>query len=386
MTLIQMAIAFVTRHPAVTSAIVGPRTMDAPRLLPAADGIVLSDDVLDRIDAIVAPGVTVNVADNVWNTEHDGAGRGVAPAVTRDAPSFGIMTAPSQVDYGDVLRVWRDADAIPEIEHAWLFDHLMPIGGDPERTDLRGLDAAGGARRPDASGCASACWSPATASGRPRCWPRSPRPSTSSPAGGSTSASAPARGPAPRIARREYDAHGLPFHDFAHSVESLAEACAVIRRLWTEDAPFDFDGAHVQLTGAFGSPKPVQRPHPPIMIGGRTRATAARGRRARRPVEHPRRRHRRRSSSAARCWTATAPRSVATRRRSPARSTCRSPTTSPPPPAPRSPRRSAPASGTSSSGCAAPYPDGVARWVADELIRAARPAPAGGARPAGAAG
>src|SRR5690349_18716479 len=42
------------------------------------------------------------------------------------------MTAPMQVDYADVLRVWRAADAIPEIDHAWLFDHLMPIGGDPD--------------------------------------------------------------------------------------------------------------------------------------------------------------------------------------------------------------------------------------------------------------
>jgi len=45
---------------------------------------------------------------------------------------FGIMTPPSQVGYHDVLRVWREADTIPEIEHAWLFDHLMPIGGDPD--------------------------------------------------------------------------------------------------------------------------------------------------------------------------------------------------------------------------------------------------------------
>ncbi|MFE9321524.1 hypothetical protein ACIHDR_01815 [Nocardia sp. NPDC052278] len=41
------------------------------------------------------------------------------------------MTAPMQVDYQDILRVWREADTIPQIEHAWLFDHLMPIGGDP---------------------------------------------------------------------------------------------------------------------------------------------------------------------------------------------------------------------------------------------------------------
>jgi hypothetical protein len=46
-------------------------------------------------------------------------------------PSFGIMTAPMQVGYRDILRVWREADAIPQIEHAWLFDHLMPIAGDP---------------------------------------------------------------------------------------------------------------------------------------------------------------------------------------------------------------------------------------------------------------
>ena len=48
------------------------------------------------------------------------------------AVSFGIMTAPMQVDYDDVVRVWQEADTIAAIDHAWLFDHLMPIGGDPE--------------------------------------------------------------------------------------------------------------------------------------------------------------------------------------------------------------------------------------------------------------
>jgi aryl-alcohol dehydrogenase-like predicted oxidoreductase len=68
MTLVQMAIAFVVRHPAVTSAIVGPRTMDHLESYLAADGIELSDDVLDRIDGIVPPGHTVNVEDNMWKT------------------------------------------------------------------------------------------------------------------------------------------------------------------------------------------------------------------------------------------------------------------------------------------------------------------------------
>lgn len=67
MTLIQMAVAFVTRHPAVTSAIIGPRTMEHLDTYLAADGIDLSSDVLDRIDQIVPPGVTINIADNRWN-------------------------------------------------------------------------------------------------------------------------------------------------------------------------------------------------------------------------------------------------------------------------------------------------------------------------------
>jgi aryl-alcohol dehydrogenase-like predicted oxidoreductase len=66
-TLIQMAIGFVTRHPAVTSAIIGPRTMEHLDAYLAADGIELSTELLDRIDQIVPPGVTINIADNMWN-------------------------------------------------------------------------------------------------------------------------------------------------------------------------------------------------------------------------------------------------------------------------------------------------------------------------------
>ena len=67
LTLIQMAVAFVIHHPAVSSAIIGPRTMEHLDGYLAADGIELSTDVLDRIDQIVPPGVTINVADNMWN-------------------------------------------------------------------------------------------------------------------------------------------------------------------------------------------------------------------------------------------------------------------------------------------------------------------------------
>ncbi|MEU6781652.1 LLM class flavin-dependent oxidoreductase [Nonomuraea angiospora] len=187
-------------------------------------------------------------------------------------PRFGIMTAPSQVDYQDILRVWREADAIPEIEHAWLFDHLLPIFGDPDGTTYEGwtLLSALAAQtqrlrlgvlvtsnrfRPPALLAKIAATVDIVSGGR-----------LDFGIGAGSRPSWP-------MARREYDAHGLPFHDAAHAVGSLAEACTVIRRLWTENEPFDFHGDYVRLTGAFCNPKPVQRPHPPILIGGRSGPT-----------------------------------------------------------------------------------------------------------------
>jgi aryl-alcohol dehydrogenase-like predicted oxidoreductase len=66
-TLIQLAIAFVLRHPAITAALVGPRTLDQLDGQLAAVDVVLDDAVLDRIDEIVAPGVTINPEDNSWH-------------------------------------------------------------------------------------------------------------------------------------------------------------------------------------------------------------------------------------------------------------------------------------------------------------------------------
>ena len=57
LTLIQLALGFVTAHPGVTSAIIGPRTIDHLRSQLAAADTVLTADVLDAIDEIVAPGI-----------------------------------------------------------------------------------------------------------------------------------------------------------------------------------------------------------------------------------------------------------------------------------------------------------------------------------------
>ena len=69
LSLIELAIAFVVNHPAVTSAIIGPRTMEQlDSQLPAAD-VVLDQAVLDRIDEIVRPGVNLNVADTSYGDQ-----------------------------------------------------------------------------------------------------------------------------------------------------------------------------------------------------------------------------------------------------------------------------------------------------------------------------
>jgi alkanesulfonate monooxygenase SsuD/methylene tetrahydromethanopterin reductase-like flavin-dependent oxidoreductase (luciferase family) len=188
------------------------------------------------------------------------------------SPSFGIATAPQQVSYHDLLGVWREADAIPQIEHAWAFDHLLPIGGDKDgpifegwtllpalaaqTTRLRvGLLVTSNRIRPPALLAKIAATTDIVSGGRL-----------------DFGIGAGSRTDIP-WARREYDAYGLPYHDARYAVGSLAEACTLIRRLWTEDKPFDFHGSYYDLTGAFCNPKPVQRPGPPIVIGGQATAT-----------------------------------------------------------------------------------------------------------------
>jgi alkanesulfonate monooxygenase SsuD/methylene tetrahydromethanopterin reductase-like flavin-dependent oxidoreductase (luciferase family) len=187
-------------------------------------------------------------------------------------PSFGIMTAPMQVGYEDIQRVWAEADTIGEIEHAWLFDHLMPIGGDPDGPIFEGwtLLSAMAAQtqrlrlgllvtsnrfRPPAMLAKMAATVDVISGGRLDF--------------GLGVGSRPGH----PLAMREYAGYGLPFHETDYATANFAEACTVIRKLWTEDKPFDFHGETIQLTGAFCNPKPVQRPHPPIMIGGRSPAT-----------------------------------------------------------------------------------------------------------------
>src|SRR5947209_14830531 len=56
---------------------------------------------------------------------------------------FGIKTAQQYTSYDDILRVWLEADNIPLIEHAWAFDHFIPLGLDPTGPQLEGWTLLG---------------------------------------------------------------------------------------------------------------------------------------------------------------------------------------------------------------------------------------------------
>ncbi|MGH9080578.1 MAG: aldo/keto reductase, partial [Acidimicrobiales bacterium] len=66
LSLIELALAFVLEHPAISAAIIGPRTMEHLESQLSAPGVRLEPAVLDRIDALVAPGTNVNSEDAGW--------------------------------------------------------------------------------------------------------------------------------------------------------------------------------------------------------------------------------------------------------------------------------------------------------------------------------
>ena len=186
--------------------------------------------------------------------------------------SFGIKTSQANVDYDHIVRIWREADAIDTFEHAWLWDHLVPLRGEVTGTALEawtllaalaaqtrrlqlGVNVTSNRIRPPAVLAKMAATVDIIASGRLV---------FGIGAGGSQ---VPGDSAVPGV-RREFDAYGLPVVSARHAIGALAEACTLIRRMWGETEPFDFLGTYYQLSGAVCEPKPLQKPHPPIMLGG----------------------------------------------------------------------------------------------------------------------
>jgi len=67
--------------------------------------------------------------------------------------------------------------------------------------------------------------------------------------------------------QREHEAHGFPFLAAAERVDVLEEQLQILMGDWGEDE-FSFTGKHYTLSGLNAQPKPVQRPHPPLIMGG----------------------------------------------------------------------------------------------------------------------
>lgn len=65
----------------------------------------------------------------------------------------------------------------------------------------------------------------------------------------------------------EHDGYGIPFPGAGTRIAMLGEALAVIKALWTQQVA-NYQGEHFTLTDALCNPKPVQSPHPPIVVGG----------------------------------------------------------------------------------------------------------------------
>ncbi len=173
---------------------------------------------------------------------------------------FGIKTAPQNTTYQDMLRVWLEADEVPAIEHAWLFDHFMPLGNDPTGPCLEGwtllsayaaltkrlrigLMVTGNTYRHPAVLANMAATVDVISNGRLDF------------------------GIGAGWNELEHTAYGIPLYEPGERIKRMGEACEVFRLLWTETVP-DFNGNYYQLKGAYCEPKPVQKPYPPITIGG----------------------------------------------------------------------------------------------------------------------
>lgn len=188
------------------------------------------------------------------------------------AVSFGVKTSQAGLSYDEIARVWREAEDVPEFEHAWLWDHLVPLRGDvtgaaleawtllaalaAQTSRLRlGVIVTSNRIRPPAVLAKMAATTDIISGGRLVF-------------GIGAGGSAVADPGYSRMVHREYDAFGIDVVPAAEALAALAETCTLVKRLWSEAEPFDFEGRCYRLHGAICEPKPVQRPRPPIMIGG----------------------------------------------------------------------------------------------------------------------
>ena len=173
---------------------------------------------------------------------------------------FGIKTAQQFTTYEDILRVWQEADSIPVIEHAWAFDHFIPLGPDPTGPQLEGWTLL----------AALAARTERLRVGLMVTGNIYRHPAVLAKMGATVDIISHGRldfGIGAGWNELECRMYGIPLYPPGERIRRLGEACEVIKRLWTETVA-NFDGKYYQLKDARCEPKPVQKPNPPFVIGG----------------------------------------------------------------------------------------------------------------------
>ncbi|MFI5733737.1 LLM class flavin-dependent oxidoreductase [Kribbella sp. NPDC051587] len=190
-------------------------------------------------------------------------------------PTFGLKTTPMHVPYAEIQRVWREADETPLIRDAWLWDHFLPLagpkGGDvlegwtllaalaAQTSRLRlGLLVTSNRIRPPAVLGKIASTLDVISGGRLV---------MGLGVGGTHQPDGAGGIPGPNPAAAEYAAYGLSLVPPGEGVDRLRETIEILRAMWTEEV-FDFQGRYYALEQTRNAPKPIQRPGPPLLIGG----------------------------------------------------------------------------------------------------------------------
>ncbi|MEU6064312.1 LLM class flavin-dependent oxidoreductase [Streptomyces sp. NPDC047082] len=179
------------------------------------------------------------------------------------------------VPYEDIRRVWLEADAVPEIADAWLWDHLLPVAGPKDgqihegwtllsalaaqtRRLRLGLLVTSNRIRPPAVLGKMASTVDVISGGRLV---------LGLGVGGTHQPPGAGGIPGENPAIAEYEAYGLSLVPPGEGIARLTEAVEILKLMWTRDV-FDYTGRHYRLKGTRNQPGPVQRPGPPLLIGG----------------------------------------------------------------------------------------------------------------------
>jgi F420-dependent oxidoreductase-like protein len=178
--------------------------------------------------------------------------------VTSHPIRFGIQTPQQHVQWPELLSLWQDVDSL-NYDTAWLFDHFLPIFSDPAGQCLEGwtgLAALAMATRRVRLGL--------MVTGNTY-----RHPSVLAKMAATVDIISGGRlilGLGAGWFELEHQEYGIPFHTVGERLRRLDEALQVIKLLWTQERT-SFNGRDFKLDNASFNPKPIQKPHPPILIG-----------------------------------------------------------------------------------------------------------------------